>query len=218
MSDSEKTQVKQDQIDNSTDVETAPDQTEDRNGWDSDQAEEFDTDRQTDDQGVTLADYEAAIKQRDEFLADLQRLQAEFDNYRKRMIKERSELKDFMLQDFMTSLLDVVDNFDRALSADANQESHDSFRAGIEMIRQQLMTVLFDQGLETISAKGEPFDPNVHEAVAQTESAEHQPGTVIEEFMAGYQLKGRVIRAAKVQVAAPGSGTEANHNETNENE
>lgn len=154
-------------------------------------------------------------KQRDEYLHDLQRLQAEFDNFRKRTIRERSEMREFLLQEFIGRLLDVIDNLDRALNADANQESHEAFRDGVKMIQQQMMMILTDYGLQRINTQGEKFDPSLHEAMMQIESDEHDPGQIVSEFMPGYLLKERVLRAAKVQVAQA-SSTPMDNQETNE--
>ncbi|MBZ0258234.1 nucleotide exchange factor GrpE [bacterium] len=156
-----------------------------------------------------------ACKQRDEYLHDLQRLQAEFDNFRKRTIRERSEMREFLLQEFIGRLLDVIDNLDRALNADANQESHEAFRDGVKMIQQQMMMILTDYGLQRINTQGEKFDPSLHEAMMQIESDEHEPGQIVSEFMPGYLLKERVLRAAKVQVAQA-SSTPTDNQETNE--
>lgn len=154
-----------------------------------------------------LDEIDALRKERDEYLRDLQRLQAEFENYRKRMLKERSEMKELMLQDVITRLLDVVDNLERALDTDPAHENAESFKSGVKMIHQQLNALLAEQGLERIEAVGRPFDPRFHEAVMQQPSADHEPGTVLAEFQPGYRLKDRVLRASKVQVsqAAPGS-------------
>ncbi len=162
-------------------------------------------------------DVTSICKERDEYLHDLQRLQAEFDNFRKRTIRERSEMREFLLQEFIGRLLDVNDNLDRALNTDANDESHESFRDGVKMIQQQMMTILTDYGLERIKTDGEMFDPSFHEAMMQIESDEHEPGQIVSEFMPGYMLKERVLRAAKVQVAqAPeGAAADANNDETN---
>lgn len=158
---------------------------------------------------------EAVCKQRDEYLHDLQRLQAEFENFRKRTIRERSEMREFLMQDFMGRLLDVIDNLDRALKTDASDENHESFRDGVKMIQQQMMTILSEYGLERINTQGEMFDPSFHEAMMQIESEEHQPGQIVSEFMPGYLLKERVLRAAKVQVAQAASAA-SEQTETNE--
>ncbi|MDP8244589.1 MAG: nucleotide exchange factor GrpE [Candidatus Hinthialibacter antarcticus] len=160
-------------------------------------------------------EFEAVCKQRDEYLHDLQRLQAEFDNFRKRTIRERSEMREFLLQEFMGRLLDVIDNLDRALNTDSNEDNHESFRDGVKMIQQQMMTILSEYGLERINTQGEMFDPSVHEAMMLIESEEHQPGQIVSEFMPGYLLKERVLRAAKVQVAQAAS-TPSDQTETNE--
>lgn len=164
---------------------------------------------------VNSQEFEQLLQERDEFLDHLKRLQAEFDNYRKRIQREREELSTYMLQGFMAQLLPAVDTFHRALETAGQTSDIASYRQGVEMVYKQLMNILKENGLEKIESVGQKFDPNRHEAVSQVESAEHEPGTIVTEFSPGYQLKERVIQAPKVQVAtAPArqnkSGEEAN--------
>jgi len=151
---------------------------------------------------------EQIMLERDEFLDHLKRLQAEFDNYRKRIQREREELSAYMLQGFMAQLLPVADAFHRAMETAGQTADIESYRQGVEMVYKQLMNILKESGLEKIETVGQKFDPNLHEAVSQVESAEHEPGAIVTEFSPGYQLKERVIQAPKVQVAiAPAQQT-----------
>ena len=131
----------------------------------------------------------------------LLRLQAEFENYRKRVNRERSEFIQYALEDLICDLLPVIDNFERAL---ASAHQHDNFHAllqGVEMVYKQVQDILVKRGLERIEALGKKFDPREHEAVMQVESEERPDNTVIEESLAGYKLKNKVIRPALVKVS-----------------
>lgn len=150
---------------------------------------------------MLVEDVDKIIAERDEFLNDLKRLQAEFDNYRKRVQRERLEMKDYLLQDLMTRLLDVVESLERALLTDIASGDLQAYRTGVEITQNQLMSILKDQGLSRIETVGQPFDPNLHEAVQMVETDEREPGTILLEFSPGYILKDRVLKAPKVQVA-----------------
>jgi len=129
----------------------------------------------------------------------LLRLQADFDNFRRRSRQEKEDFFKFANQDLISSLLPVLDNFQRAISINTNQK--DSFAAGVNMIFKQVVEVLEKEGLTQIEAVGCAFDPNLHEAVMSVESGEHESNIIIEEFQKGYKLKERVIRPSMVKVA-----------------
>lgn len=129
----------------------------------------------------------------------LLRLQAEFENFRRRTRQEKEDFYKYASEQLVCALLPVLDNFERALAAEG--ESIESFKSGVEMIHRQFQEVLAGEGVTAIPAVGEPFDPARHEAVLQGESAEHPDNTVMEEFRRGYVLKDRVIRPAMVKVA-----------------
>ena len=135
----------------------------------------------------------------DERLERLQRLQADFDNYRKRIAKEREGLAALAVTDLMQDLLGFMDNCERVLSS--ARESHDleSLLAGVEMILKQLSGILGKRGLEQIPAAGVPFDPNRHEAIMTVET-DDRDGIVVEEVQKGYTLGGRLLRASMVKV------------------
>jgi molecular chaperone GrpE len=143
---------------------------------------------------LTQARAEAA-----EYRDHLQRLQAEFENYRKRMTRSQERLVDAELQRFVQGLLEVLDEFDLALIAAERQPDFDGFRKGVELVYAKLAETLRAEGLERIEAEGKAFDPNEHEALLQTGDGEGDPH-VAEVFRQGYKLRGTVIRPSSVRV------------------
>jgi molecular chaperone GrpE len=137
--------------------------------------------------------------ERDELVDRLQRLQAEFENYRKRMTRSQERLVDAELQRFVQGLLEVLDEFDLALIAAERRPDFDAFRKGVELVYAKLAETLRAEGLERIEAEGKTFDPNEHEAMMQTGEGEGDPH-VAEIFRQGYKLRGSVIRPASVRV------------------
>ncbi|MBC5638789.1 nucleotide exchange factor GrpE [Ornithinibacillus sp. BX22] len=138
-------------------------------------------------------------QEKEELYQRLLRTQAEFDNYKKRSIKEREAERKYKAQDLVTELLPAIDNFERALqveTTDANKNLLD----GISMVYRQLVDALKSQGVEPIEAIGKEFDPNIHQAVMQVEEEGFEPNTVVEELQKGYMMKDRVIRPAMVKV------------------
>ncbi|RME55404.1 nucleotide exchange factor GrpE [Candidatus Woesearchaeota archaeon] len=135
-----------------------------------------------------------------EYLNQLQRLQAEFINYRQRVEKERLELIKYAKEELILKLLDVMDNFERAIDAMKNAKDVKSCMQGVDMIFEQFRKVLENEGLQAINAKGEMFDPYLHEALAKEESDQDE-NVIIDEFQKGYKLKDKVIRPAKVKVS-----------------
>ena len=144
---------------------------------------------------VPLAEFEAVSRERDQYLDSLRRLKAEFDNSRKRQERERARILESASEKLVQELLPVLDNLDRAL------QSEGDIREGVQATRGQLADVLADEGLLPVASDGQPFDPNVHEAVMGQPSDEHEEGTVLQTFQRGYLLNGRAIRPAKVVVA-----------------
>jgi molecular chaperone GrpE len=138
-------------------------------------------------------------KSYNEMLDKYQRSLAEFDNFRKRTIKEKAALYDDGLRVVIEKLLPVVDNFERALKTMENKE--DPFYQGIAMVARQLEGVLTDLNIEAIPSVGESFDHNLHFAVSHVEDEDHGANTVIEEMQKGYKHKDRVIRPSMVKVA-----------------
>ncbi len=153
------------------------------------------------DTGGDFEELAKTVRERDDYLEHLKRLQAEFDNFRKRTQREKEDMRSYLLQNFLEQLLPVVDSFGRALETANQSQDLDSYRQGVEMVYSQLTGILKENGLEKIESVGQPFDPNLHEAVAQVETEEQEPGHIVTEFSPGYKLKDRVIQAPKVQVA-----------------
>jgi molecular chaperone GrpE len=163
----------------------------------------------TDGQDVPVAapeDSELADLQheRDDFKDRWLRKSAEFDNYRKRVERERREQADQSVVDLLQELLLVVDDFDRALTVDAGEgggEGAGAYRKGVELIHSKLHDLLRKQGLKAIDALGADFDPNIHQAVMHEVSPEHREGEVIGELRKGYVWNDRLLRPAMVKVA-----------------
>jgi len=135
----------------------------------------------------------------EDYFNRLARLQADFDNYRKRVAREREDLLKYAGEQIITSLLPIMDNFERALGA--KNDDPGKLAEGVEMISRQIQDILTREGLEPIPSVGEQFNPEVHEAVMREENGDQPENTVIEEFRKGYTLKGKVIRPAMVKVA-----------------
>jgi molecular chaperone GrpE len=143
----------------------------------------------------------AALRlERDTLQDQLLRARAEFDNFRRRVARENEQLRKTAAQSLMRDLLPIVDNMERALSHVEDKTS--SLALGVEMILKQFAGVLSTQGLEPIPAKGEPFDPNVHEALTHQPSTEYPADTVMEEFQRGYRLGDFVLRPTQVVVSS----------------
>ncbi|MGZ4839291.1 MAG: nucleotide exchange factor GrpE [Terriglobales bacterium] len=138
-------------------------------------------------------------QERDMLLDRLARLQAEFDNFRKRNAREQQEFRDYALAESIKLLLPVLDSFDRALATP--KRTSEEFHAGIELINRQFHDALAKLGVEPIEARGEPFDPNLHQAVAMVETEEMEDHHVLDELQRGYMLKNRLLRPAMVRVA-----------------
>jgi molecular chaperone GrpE len=130
---------------------------------------------------------------------------ADFENFKKRAARERQDAVKFANEALMQKLIPVLDNFESALAAvqNAGGEGAQSLLTGVTMIYQQFKTVLTEAGLEEVEAHGKPFDPNLHEAVSQAESAEHPEGQVMQQLRRGYRLRERLLRPATVIVAKP---------------
>jgi len=135
----------------------------------------------------------------EDYLNRLIRMQADFDNYRKRVAREREELLSRASEQLICTLLPVLDNFERALSV--SYDDTEKLLAGMKMISRQFQDILKKEGLTPIPAVGEEFNPELHEAVLKVESEEFAENTVAEELRKGYILNGKVIRPAMVKVA-----------------
>ena len=153
----------------------------------------------------TLTEAQEAVAELNERIV---RLTADFDNFRKRAQREKDEARQFANQGLLEKLLPVLDNFEMALTA--VKDADPSVRDGVQMILDQLMGVLKESGVEPVDAMGQPFDPNLHEALSQEETTEVEEGTVVQQVQRGYKLNDRLVRPARVVVAkAPGAAEEA---------
>ena len=130
----------------------------------------------------------------------LLRLQADFDNFRRRSAKEREEISAVVTQNFCKDMLPLLDNFERAMAAETKDV--EAFQKGVEMIFTQFQEILKKNGLEHIEAIGQKFDPNFHQAVMRVEDPDKEDDTVAQELQKGYMVKGRVIRPSMVQVVS----------------
>jgi molecular chaperone GrpE len=144
-------------------------------------------------------DLHAAQTEARQYLDRLRRLQAEFDNYRKRVAKEQAELAELCAMPVIRRLLEVLDDFELALMSAQEQPDFDRFLKGIELVYSKLVDALKAEGLERMQAEGMPFDPALHEALLQTGEGEGDP-IVADVLRPGYTLKGRVARHAGVRV------------------
>ncbi|KPB05160.1 nucleotide exchange factor GrpE [Bacillus sp. CHD6a] len=130
----------------------------------------------------------------------LLRLQADFDNYRRRVRLDQDAAQKYRAQNLVTDILPALDNFERALKVESEDEKIKTFLQGMEMVHRQLVEALKSEGLESIEAVGQSFDPHLHQAVMQVEEGEAESNTVLEEFQKGYKLKDRIIRPSMVKV------------------
>lgn len=138
-------------------------------------------------------------QEKQELMGRLLRLQADFDNYRKRMRAEKEILEENANFNLIQKLLPVVDNLERASQSSA--EAKEAVVEGLAMITRQFLEILKKEGVEPMDCRGKPFDPNYHEAVLQEKNPDHIPGTVIEEIQKGYFMKDRVLRISMVKVS-----------------
>ena len=126
------------------------------------------------------------------------RLRADFDNYKRRSLKEKTEIAQYTMAGFLTKLLPVIDNFDRALNV--SEEEQNTFYNGIKMIATQLSEVLISEGLEVVASEGESFDPNRHNAIMTDSVEDVEDDVITAELQKGYSYKEKVIRPALVKV------------------
>jgi len=158
------------------------------------------------DEEINQITYEELQKENETLLSKVEqlndrmlRIQAEFENYKRRTEKERIAERKYKSQDLANELLPVLDNFERALQTETVDENK-GFVEGIEMVYNQLISALKSEEIEPIETENKPFDPNFHHAVMQVEDDEYEPNTVVEELQKGYMLKDKVIRPAMVKV------------------
>jgi molecular chaperone GrpE len=164
-------------------------------------ADEAATDTVEAEQDAIAADLEKARAEAESYLDDLRRLQADFDNYRKRTLREQTARTASASQALVAKLLPVLDNFELAVSAAEQSRDFDRMLKGVEMVLGALREVLEGEGLVKIEAEGKPFDPERHEAVIAVEQEDAEPGMVVDIVRTGYELGGKVLRPAMVKVA-----------------
>lgn len=140
------------------------------------------------------------IATKDNYYDKFLRLQAEFDNFKKRVLKERSEFIKFANEALILELVSILDDFERSIKSAEQKEDFELLHQGVDMISKQLHRLLEDKGLKRIKCVGEKFDPHQHDAVEVVEDETEEEDIIIEEFQPGYTLNGRVIRPAKVKV------------------
>jgi molecular chaperone GrpE len=140
-------------------------------------------------------------RQRDDYYDRLLRKTAEFDNYRKRIDRERQQVTEAAAADLLAELLPLVDDLERALRADPGSEGVEAYRKGVELIHRQLLEVLRKRGVRPVDSVGTDFDPHFHQAVSHEAVEGRREGEVIEEFRRGYMLGDRLLRPAMVKVA-----------------
>ncbi len=153
------------------------------------------------EKGSAVVDADELQKQRDDYYDRLLRKTAEFDNYRKRIERDRQSTAESIAADVVRDLLPLVDDLERALKADPGADGTEAYRKGVELIHRQLLDILRKRGVKPIEALGADFDPHFHQAIAHEPAEGRRDGEVVEEFARGYMLGDRLIRPAVVKVA-----------------
>ena len=174
-------------------------------------ADEIANESQDNLQEENSEDTEADIDPKDEEIQQLKnnvqeeeekylRLYAEFENYKRRIQKENQTMKAYKAQDVLNDILPTIDNIERALQIEGEDEQFKSLQKGVEMVYESLLNALKNNGLEKIEAEGQQFDPNIHQAVVQDDNPDYESGQVTQELQTGYKLKERVLRPSMVKV------------------
>ena len=153
------------------------------------------------EKGAAVVDTDELQKQRDDYYDRLLRKTAEFDNYRKRVERDRQSTAESIAADVVRDLLPLVDDLERALKADTGADGAEAYRMGVELIHRQLLDILRKRGVKPLEALGADFDPHFHQAIAHEPAEGRRDGEVVEEFARGYMLGDRLIRPAVVKVA-----------------
>jgi molecular chaperone GrpE len=151
---------------------------------------------------VVESELDAVKKLADDNYQKYLRVQADFDNFRRRSRQEKEEFAKYASSKLIEELLPVVDNFERALITGKDTTDAEAILKGVDMIFRMLAHVLEQEGLQTIEAVGQPFNPEFHQAIMTVESAEHEEGIVVEEIQKGYNLKDKVLRPSMVKVSS----------------
>ncbi|HDP69769.1 MAG TPA: nucleotide exchange factor GrpE [Actinobacteria bacterium] len=163
---------------------------------------------QKDEKGILkkeCASLKERLKEKEKEAADylnmLKRLQAEFENYKKRIIRDQAIFLERASEDIIAKILPVLDNLERALNSTEENTDFESFKKGVEMVHSQLVDVLKKAGSNILNPIGEGFNPHEHEAFMQVESDEHEEGKIVEVLQKGYLFKGKILRPAIVKIA-----------------
>ncbi len=151
---------------------------------------------------VVQSELEQAQKLADENYQRYLRVQADFDNFRRRSRQEKEEFAKYASSKLIEQLLPILDNFERALETGKDTSDLESLLKGVDMVFRLLSQVLEQEGLKPIDAVGQPFNPEFHQAIMTVESAEHDEGIVIEEIQKGYNLKDKILRPTLVKVSS----------------
>jgi molecular chaperone GrpE len=175
-------------------------------------------DEQVTSGGAELSDPTVEIASLEQQIADLKdqllRKQADFENFRKRMVREREEAIRFANTNLLLDLVETIDNFERAIKSSEESRDFESFHTGVDMIEKQLTSMLENKyGLKRFESDSQEFDPELHEAVAAEESPDVTVQTVLDVLQKGYMLHDRVLRHAKVRVAVPSAKDQENNSE-----
>jgi len=163
----------------------------------SESAENEETQEPQDEVAAQIEKLTADLKEKEDRAL---RLQADFENFRRRTSKEKEELAAVVTQGLLKDMLPLLDNFERAMAAEA--KDGEAFQKGVEMIFTQFTEILKKNGLEHIEVEGQKFDPNFHQAVMRVQNADMEDDDIAQELQKGYMVKGRVIRPSMVQVVA----------------
>lgn len=162
---------------------------------------------QEDDSQETTEDVDPKDEEIQQLKQDVQeneekylRLYAEFENYKRRIQKENQTMKAYKAQDVLNDILPTIDNIERALQIEGENEQFQSLKKGVEMIHESLINALKENGLELIETEGHQFDPNVHQAIVQDDNPDFESGEITQELQKGYKLKERVLRPSMVKV------------------
>ena len=183
---------------------SAADEQRDEQAVPADSTEPSGSEEPGEDEAVqVIADIDLLQRERDDLLGTSQRLQADFENYRKRVLREQTALVERATEGLIEQLLPVLDSFELAVANLGKETDIESLRKGVELVYAELLGVLERAGLQPIAALGEPFDPNVHEALMHQHSPDVDGPTVGTVLQDGYRVGDRVVRAARVAVVDP---------------
>ncbi|NWL86893.1 nucleotide exchange factor GrpE [Paenibacillus sp. 79R4] len=179
-------------------VDVNQDQSHEVEGQTAPEAEAVPTDAANEEANVELDNLRAELEEQQQRIL---RVQADYDNFRRRTLKEKEELAKYASAKLISELLPVIDNFERALGTVSDNEAVVAYSKGVEMIIRQFENVLQSEGLKKMETVGEVFNPEYHQAIMQVDSDEYEAGIVVEEVQSGYLLKDKVLRPAMVKVS-----------------